>query len=339
MTAAATLVLLRAVLARYGLFPERISDIRTGRVNRHWRIAASGGDYVLRRYNRGRPVAAIRYEHRVLTHAAAKGWPVATPLHAGRDMTVVDHEGGRYALFPFLQGRPAAYGSRRRLRDKGRHLARLHGDLDECKALGQREGFGRLTDLDALVPAAAGSSFDALLRRFGREHPNEAKVVARLQRQMLHECARLSYGDLPDAVVHSDFFHDNLLFQRGQLTAVLDFDLVHLDARVADVATSLAFDCLERPDYNAVDPSAATAFVSGYVEASPLAGSEVELIVPLLRAQIIGLVAWRLPQWAEGSNQALRSIRRSVHERLPRFEARRRALETAVREGAAGASG
>jgi homoserine kinase type II len=152
----------------------------------------------------------------------------------------------------------------------------------------------------------------------------------------LKELSRLGYGELPDTFGHFDFHHDNLLFSNGELSGLIDFDSAHLDARVADIATSVALDCIEPPTYNAIDPAALRAFVAGYVEASPLSEQELQLMVPLVRSWIVAAAAGRIAQWLEAPNdKILVKIRRTVEFRIPAFEQRRAAMEEAVKEAAA----
>jgi homoserine kinase type II len=295
---AQTLETLGAVLGRFGVTDPSIRDIRTGRVNKHWRVETDAGTHVLRRYNERRSASAIHYEHEVLRHLAGKGWPVATALPAaGRSDTAVEIGGRHYALFRLLPGWPAPYTNPRYARLKGRLLARLHQDMATWEPPGQRDGFGRVWELDVYVGAQTQfDTFNELLMAFGQAYTDLARVIRSQKYAMLRELSTLGYGELPPVPGHFDFHGDNLLFLRGELTGLLDLDLVRLDARVADIATSIALDCLAPPAYNEIDPAAACAFVGGYAEHTPLSDAELQLLAPLMRAFIVWLVAWRLSQ-------------------------------------------
>ncbi|MHB8377379.1 MAG: phosphotransferase [Dehalococcoidia bacterium] len=325
--AADTLATLGDVLAHYGIEADAVHDIRAGRANKHWRVAAAGAQYALRHYARSRTDGAIAYEHAMLAHVRSRGWPVAAPVTATDGGTTVTEGGSLYALFPFLGGRPAPYNNARYLRIKGRLLARLHRDLASAPAREQRLGFRRVWEVDD----PEGGSLSDLLRAFGRERRAMAAVFRHYRYSTLRELSRLGYGELPDTVVHWDFHHDNLLFQRGELTALLDFDSVHQDARVADIAQSVLLDCLEPPAHNAISVAGMRAFVAGYHEAAPLDDAERALIVPLLPALVIARSAVSLRAWLhKGNPRALRSLERAAAYRLPVMEAQRSALEDAV---------
>lgn len=141
---------------------------------------------------------------------------------------------------------------------KGRLLARLHQELATWEAPGQRDGFGRVWELDVFIGAHTQfDTFNELLMALGQTHTDLARAIRAQKYTMLRELSTLGYGELPAAPGHFDFHHDNLLFQRGELTGLLDLDLVRLDARVADLATSVALDCLAPPAYNEIDPAVA----------------------------------------------------------------------------------
>ena len=333
---------LHQVLLHFGIMSPDLHDIRTGRVNKHWRVESGADRYVLRRYNPHRSPDAVQYEHDVLHHIERKGWPVAVPLPAEGGATFVQELGSSYSLFPFLPGRPGPPHSQRYLQIKGGLLARLHRDLALLPAKAQRHGFGRLSDLDAYIPVPSiaeknkpgGSlaTFDAITDAFGQEQPRLASRIQSYRQANLDELDRLDYKSLPDVLVHGDFHGDHTRFQRRQLTAVLDFDLVHLDARVADVALAIAGDCLEPPAYMSIDPEAVQAFVGAYHSKSPLSEPEVGLIVPLIRAYYLWLCWFNLTRWLDGDvEKATRSLARTLQQRLPNLETCAPAIATALR--------
>lgn len=77
MLSVSTRAELGAVLTQFGLVPGEIHDIRSGRVNKHWRVVARGATYALRRYTTLRRPAAIGWEHGLLArlHTAMASWP------------------------------------------------------------------------------------------------------------------------------------------------------------------------------------------------------------------------------------------------------------------------
>jgi Ser/Thr protein kinase RdoA (MazF antagonist) len=72
-----------------------------------------------------------------------------------------------------------------------------------------------------------------------------------------------------------------MLYVRGRLTGVLDFDFAHPDLRAADLAVSSMV----------TEDDAAVALIEGYLEVEPLPRQELDLIGLLERARALGAVA------------------------------------------------
>lgn len=341
---------LQTVLEHFGIRAADLHDIRSGRVNKHWRVESGANRYALRRYNPHRSPDAIQYEHDVLRHMARKNWPVAVPLGAKDGSTIIIEDNSRYSLFPFLPGRSAPEHSQRYLRIKGGILARLHRDLALLPSTSQRDGFGRLTDLDAYVPRFPASqknvqrsakpgrslaTFDAVLDAYAQEQPRLAEQIRTQWRKSLGELTRLGYESLPDTLVHGDFHTENIFFQRRRLTAILDFDLVHLDTRLADLALAIAGDCPEPPAYMAIDPESVSTLVAAYHAESPLSEQEINLIVPMIRAYYVWLCSFSVLRWLDGHPKGALGPTRTIDQRLPNLEARTAVIEDALRSATA----
>jgi hypothetical protein len=170
----------------------------------------------------------------------------------------------QFALFPWLRGQPGPAHNVAHLRIKGRLLARLHRDMASYGATEQRPGFGRIWELDLPLQSSRFATFNEMLREFGRDHTRLASAVRAQRYRSLRELARYGYGDLADVYIHGDFQRDNLLFDRGELAGVLDFDHAHRDARAVDIAWSIIMTAASlRPDG---DRCLAAAIVAGYAE-------------------------------------------------------------------------
>ncbi len=329
-----TLAPLRTVLGSWSLAGAAIHDIRSGSVNTHWRIETGRERYALRRYAGHHPTEAVAFEHAMLLHVEQKGWPVAAPLPAHTGEVLVEHESGRYSLYPFLEGRRAPYGSLTHIQRGGAALAVLHADMADWGGPSRREGVGRVMELDILAQAAGARSFAALLEMYAPVNYEHAAAVRTARAANLRALVDLDFYPLPLVPVHGDFFRDNLLWRGRELTGLLDFDWVHVDARVADIARSIRLDCAEAPAHDALNPVAVAAFIQGYTTLATLSATELRLILPLVEAELYWHFAYRLGQWASGREQALRGAERTVARRLPLLHQRWGELDAAIRAAA-----
>ncbi len=327
--AAHTLDQLRDVLARYGVTGE-VHDIRTGTVNTHWRVEAGDRKYALRRYTNQRTGAAIDYEHDVLRHLQNLGWPVAVPIPARDGSATVTMAGDTYALFPFLSGRKKTRGGPYYLRATGAILARLHRDLATFPDPRPRDGVARLTDLDAWVPAPDGRRFDAVLADYAGEQPRLAGEIARWRNTNVDELDRLGYHNLPVTLVHGDFHTHNIFFQRRTLTGLLDLDFIRPDTRLADLALTIAVDCIAPSDRMRLDPGNVATLVRAYHAEAPLSDQELQCIVPAVRAYYLWICGWSVIHWSRGDRSGELGSSRTIEYRLPNLAARASAIQTAL---------
>ncbi len=254
------------VLARFQI--QNVVSALGGRFNQHWLVESKGNRFVLRRWAYG--IEQAKYETRLLTEIAALGWPVTVPGEGPIPVA----EGGMsagppvWSLAPFLQGQPRGVkNTPEEQRHRGRLLAEFHASLARLPALPQRPGWRRCETI------LADPGLDALL--FAKEHERPEDIA--ILRHYLDEARRRLEGielpSRPHQLIHGDFTHWNLLFEDGRLSGVLDFELAHLDHRVAEFANSW------RGLYDDV--------ILAYDEVAPLEPEEWSMIVPVWWAQLL----------------------------------------------------
>jgi aminoglycoside phosphotransferase (APT) family kinase protein len=209
--------------------PFELEKFAWGQSNPTYRIRAASGDYVLRRKPFGQllPSAhAVDREYRLISALHPLGFPVPRPYALCPDPEVV---GAIFYVMELASGR-----------------AYTNGALPEFDSLSRRGIYEQLVDtladLHNIDPVTAG------LGDFGKPGNYFERQVARWTRQyrdsqtdQLEEMERLiEYlpASLPEqsrtSIVHGDYRIDNVLFDEGRLTAVLDWELATLGDPVAD---------------------------------------------------------------------------------------------------------
>lgn len=246
------------VLAAFGV---RALAPLGGRFNKHWLVARSEEQLVLRRWhNRADDIA---YESGLLARVAALGLPVAPPIDGPQGL-----DGAAWSLFPFLPGDPSADAeTATEQRARGRLLAALHADLARLDTIGQRPGWRRC---EAIL---ADPALDRLLTAHERVRPEEVGILRWHLERARARIAELRPRERPDIVIHGDFMPYNLRFRDSRLSGILDFELAHRDHRIADFALSW------RGKYDAV--------IHGYDEVAPLDPEEWALLAPMWWAWLL----------------------------------------------------
>lgn len=319
-----------------------------GAVNTHWRLVAGGATYVLRRYLRRNAGSDTAYEHSLLTSLAQLGWPVAPPVPLADGTTLLHMAADRWSLFEFMTGKPADSAVGTALK-QGAALALLHAagrtwaaeqEARSSASLSQRQGFGRVGDLDVYIRPEGYASVTELLAWYDRTDRERSRSLAARLESSGERLDPGGLGGLTDTVVHWDFSGANLLWRGGRLSAILDFDFAHVDARVADVARSLLHGFLaQKGGLPAVDAYAWVGdWIQGYCAHAwpPLAEAELAAVPDLMLASELWNTVLPLSIYSRGGPDWMRgSVVGSIDWRLGQIESARPELAATVAAGAA----
>lgn len=274
--------------------------IEAGTVNSSFALDLDGVRHFLRIYEE-QGEAGARSEAALLLHLAEHGVATPAPVRA-RDGELVRILAGKPAvLFPWVEGTMLCQKSVTEgvASAVGAALARVH-------RVGAPAGA-------ALGPGRFGPS-DLLARcvRVDRSSDREAAAEGGPLRALLEASAEARRADVPVGLVHGDLFRDNVLWHRGSIAALLDFESAHLGPFAYDIAVTIlswAFD----DDFV---PAVARAIVDGYRRERELTDEEREAL------------------WAEAVFAAVRfTVTRITDNAIrvgkcwQRFAARRRSLE------------
>jgi homoserine kinase type II len=252
----------RRIGARYGLSIASVQGIAAGSVNSNFELALEGGGRVFLRIYEEQSAASAAGEARLLDHLSAQSVPTPRPLALGDEpgSFIAEHAGKPVAVFPWASGEA---------------LCQARVTPDAARQVGQALGHVH----------AAGASFAGAPRsRFGAAQlferirglatrPLEAELAARVE----HLAARLErFADrdperAPGAgLVHGDLFRDNVLWEGGSITALLDFESASRESRPFDLMVTILAWCFT----DTLDPTLARALAEGYMSARPLPEDE-----------------------------------------------------------------
>jgi homoserine kinase type II len=104
---------------------------------------------------------------------------------------------------------------------------------------------------------------------------------------------------LPAQVIHGDLAPSNVLADpgTGEVTGVLDFELVGAGFRLQDTMAALYnFTALSAPDW----PQRTAAFLRGCASVRRLEPAEVAALPELLIVRSVGSALWRAARWRVG---------------------------------------
>ncbi|MDX1497764.1 MAG: homoserine kinase [Salinisphaeraceae bacterium] len=256
---------LLAFLADYPVGELRgFEGISAGIENTNYFVDTTDGRWVLTLFERAAE-EDLPWFLGLMDHLAHRGVPSASPLadHRGRLLTRLN--GKPAALVHRLDGAHVMQPTPAHCGELGRVLAEMHQagqsfkyERQDCR--GQR---WRQQTAEQVLPKL--SSDDAAL----------------LEDEMAFQAAHLN-RQLPEGVIHSDLFRDNVLFHEDRLSGLIDFYFACNGELLYDLAITANDWCLMQQDADA--PARYQALIAGYAEVRPFTEEEIAAWPLMLRA-------------------------------------------------------
>lgn len=311
---------LAALLRRYrvgGLLG--FEGIEAGIENTNYFVDTSTGRYVLTLFEIIDPPQLAVFLA-LLEFLAGRGVPCARPVPDRRGRLLQSFLARPAALVERLPGASVNAPSRAHCREVGRALAALH-----------RAGRG----YPGVVPDIRGRAWHRSVaeRLLGVLPAGEAALL----RAELCTLSPLEASPLPAGVIHADLFRDNVLFEGGRLSGILDFYYAFTGPLLYDLAVTANAWCA-RAD-GGLDEARLQALAGAYAAARPLQRDEVGawptmLCAAALRYWLSRAHDRRFPRrGALGAVKDPAPLRRMLLHRREHAAALRSMLERAVAGG------
>jgi homoserine kinase type II len=236
-----------------------------GSINQTLLVAAASGRYALRAY-RSPERAWVEREHAIIAFVRAAGLPAVAPLPLPGDDTIFERGGRCFALFPHAPGRQLA---RHELQEAevaamGSFLARLHLALADYPT---ERVQARPLAIDRPGALAAIERHSARIAALPARSASDDAILERLEGQRAWIAAHPDASTdalalLPQQAIHGDYQEANLFFERGAVSAIIDWDQAYVAARAWELVR--AFDLVFR-----FGPPCA-AMLAAYRERAPM---------------------------------------------------------------------
>jgi homoserine kinase type II len=245
----------------FGVDVQSIQPLALGSVNSNFRIVGEGGEEYFGRLYEEQGDAGARDELDLVHGLGAAGVPVAAPLSVVAK-GAPSFAGKPFALFPWLDGEVLCQGrvTVEHCRRVGAALAKVH----LASAFLPRLGPGRFG------PEKMLERIERVMASGRREYFADAE---RIRESLEHYRAERDPA-LPSGIVHGDLFRDNVLWKRGELLALLDFESAFHGPFVYDLSVTIQAFCYG----DAFDLELARALVRGYEGERPMESREKHAI-------------------------------------------------------------
>ncbi|MFA9459224.1 homoserine kinase [Thiohalorhabdus methylotrophus] len=240
-----------------------LQGISQGVENTNYFLTTEKGEYILTIFERV-PEQDLPFFLNLMAFLANDGLPVPQPVLDDEGRYLRRLAGKLAAIVTKLAGRTIYYPG-------VDHCAEVGGVLGRMHKAGQR--FPDTRD----NPRGPGWWKETAEALEGDLSPDEHRL---LQDELTYQYHNRRV-DLPRGVIHADLFHDNALFEEGQLTGVIDFYYACSDVLAFDLAI-VVNDWCTHPD-GTLNPYRTRALLKQYNAERPLSSVEEALWPVMLR--------------------------------------------------------
>jgi len=249
--------------AHYGLRLLKATPLSGGEEALVWQVNSSVGLLVVRMSPASRSPSRLQWRHHVLLALASSLPQAIAPLLAPDGSTLLPYQDFSVALFPYVRGDRLDRDQAQLRRASAHLLAQLHTAL--------LPHLKHPAPLERTWLEAKGPEQESL-------HDPD---LDRWHERLLESVASFTIG-----LIHGDYYRGNLLTQGEQIVAVLDWDDLHTDLLMQEVAwASWEFGKTATSDDWHLDR--VQAFLQAYREAGgPCKIQEYQTVIPFVR--------WRL---------------------------------------------
>ncbi|MCK5574275.1 MAG: homoserine kinase [Sphingomonadales bacterium] len=285
---------LDAFLARYDIGAcQSLDGIAEGIENSNFRLTTDQGTFILTLFEKRANPDELPYFLALMEHLAEMGITCPLPIKdkTGRSLSTL--MGKPATIVSFLNGRPIEPITADACHQAGALLASMH--LASTDFEGHRENDLGLPNLRTL---------------FGRLGSRADEVEDGLANLIDTELTALQSNwpdHLPKGTVHADLFPDNVLFDKGKLSGVIDFYFASTDILAYDLAVTILSwaASVDGP----VDPDLMAAMIEGYDSVRPLTDDEYAALPLLMREAAMRFLLTRLHDWVHRVRGAMGIIK------------------------------
>ena len=260
-------------------------------------VGSTKGKYLLKRRAIGRDaIDRVNFSHIVQKKLGDHRFPVAGLVETVDGNTLVEHDGRIYELFHFINGHRFDK-SKPEAAESGRVLAHCHDILREFseEPAVKKTSFHQIETTKKTISEVVDvlSNYENKSSLEGMDET--ACYIGEQFDKAKFATESVGFSSLPTSVVHGDWHPGNMLYEDGEIVAVIDFDSLRIAQRITDIANGvLQFSMRMGTDDvnnwpNSFRGHTIRSMVQGYnaFTVSPLLPSELSIIPSLMKEALI----------------------------------------------------
>lgn len=266
--------------------------IAEGVENTNYKLNTSQATYILTVYERRVKAEDLPFFMSLQKKLNDATFPCPLPIANKKGEVIGKINGKNYTIVTFLKGKWSLDVGLEEIEQGARTLANFHNHTSSMKDLSRANSLGKKFWIEtyAKIKDKAEERFPVLEQVVEKGFAAIEKIPA----------------NLPKAIIHADFFPDNVLFENKKVTGVIDFYMACNDNLAYDLAIMLNSWCFEKD--NSFNPAKTKKLLETYSAIRPLTPLELENLPLMCIAGSIRFMCSRLHDYFIRDESAIVNI-------------------------------
>ncbi|CAM1638827.1 MAG: homoserine kinase [Bifidobacteriales bacterium] len=263
--------------------------IAEGVENSNFMLHTEAGRFILTLFEKRVNKKDLPFYLELMNHLALKGISCPQPIKRKDGKMIGELVGRPATIVSFLEGVWLRKPNVEHCREVGKGMAKMH-----------------LAGLDFPLKRKNSLSIDAWRPLWNLSRGRAEELASGLVKEIDRELDYLESNwpdNLPQGVIHADFFNDNVFFLNDHMSGIIDFYFACTDMLSYDLVIALNAWCFER-DYS-YNVTKSEAMLKAYCAIRPLQQNEIDNILVLARGAAIRFFLTRLYDWFNTPSNSL----------------------------------
>ncbi len=257
--------------------------INGGLVNYNYILQTLKGKFIIRIVGKNdkNKLSQLKLQFKVADYLEQKSFPyeIPIPLKTNRNQQLITIKGRYVWVYKMINGKNSMRPSSSQMCQLAEALAIYHKYIKGFKAPKQKDdsnkriitGFSKMHKMIAKTEA----------EKFALKHIEQFENI-------FNETSKIKCS-MNELFIHSDFDSTNVLFDKGKLKGIIDFDELHSAPRIYDVSISIRDSCYTK---GKLDMEKAKIFLKEYEKISKLSKKEKRMIIPIILYESVDYYVW-----------------------------------------------
>lgn len=260
-----------------------IKNLDKGAVNNNWMIKTKDKKYVFRKFNKEHTDSALRFELSYLSYLKDRKFPykIPAPIPTKDKKKFLKIKNNLFWLYYFIDGNHTNKSGRKELSEIALMMTRFHNILEGAKFNNEKpkeKDYGRkgiIKEMEEFILKIPVNK-----NKRDRIFFDESKKMI----DILKKLDTKDYNSLKQYPIHRDFNPENLLWEKGKLSGIIDFENVGNanDVFARDIAIIMQYFCSNRGKFFNIKK--ARFFMKEYQKNRSLKKEEIKIIIDLIIA-------------------------------------------------------